>query len=86
MNVTLSGKLDRTHTCWEDGPPTGDGESTSCLSVIRHEGEHVWAADDKIDIVGMMSEEEEEERIEAAEELAASLSLLVAWPEGGGSQ
>ena len=76
MNVTLSGKLDRTFTCWKDGPQTGNGESTSCLSITGHKGEHVWKPDDEIDVVGLLSEEQEGERIEAAEVLVASLDMI----------
>jgi hypothetical protein len=34
--------------CWEAGPETDDGMSTTCMLWDRHEGEHQWTRDDGI--------------------------------------
>ena len=36
--------------CWEGGPETDDGCTTTCWLLDRHEGEHVWTRDDEITI------------------------------------
>ena len=36
--------------CWEDGPETDDGCSTSCMLMYGHEGPHEWVRDDHITI------------------------------------
>ncbi len=34
--------------CWEDGPLTDDGISTTCMLWDGHPGEHEWTPDDQI--------------------------------------
>ena len=34
--------------CWEDGPETEDGCSTTCMLLEGHQGPHEWTRDDKI--------------------------------------
>ena len=34
--------------CWETGPLTGDGCSTTCMELKDHSGPHVWVRDDQI--------------------------------------
>jgi hypothetical protein len=34
--------------CWESGPLTGDGCSTTCMLKDGHEGSHQWTRDDQI--------------------------------------
>jgi hypothetical protein len=36
--------------CWEDGPETEDGCSTTCMLLDGHEGDHDWVRDDRIGI------------------------------------
>lgn len=36
--------------CWEAGPETEDGCSTTCMLERDHEGEHEWLRDDQIGI------------------------------------
>lgn len=36
--------------CWEDGPETEDGCSTTCMLLQGHEGPHEWDRDDEIGI------------------------------------
>ena len=36
--------------CWEGGPLTDDGCSTTCMLPHDHEGPHQWTRDDKIEI------------------------------------
>lgn len=36
--------------CWQDGPQTDDGCSTTCMLEDGHEGEHEWMRDDQIGI------------------------------------
>jgi len=36
--------------CWEDGPQTEDGCSTTCMLIGGHEGPHEWTRDDQIGI------------------------------------
>ena len=38
-----------TH-CWEDGPETEDGCSTTCMLLAGHGGPHEWSRDDEIGI------------------------------------
>jgi len=38
-----------TH-CWEDGPETEDGCSTTCMLLDGHDGPHKWTSDDEIGI------------------------------------
>ena len=37
----------RVH-CWESGPATEDGCSTTCMLWDGHAGDHDWARDDEI--------------------------------------
>lgn len=39
-----------TAHCWESGPETADGMSTTCMLDDGHEGEHQWTPDDQIRI------------------------------------
>jgi hypothetical protein len=34
--------------CWENGPLTEDGCSTTCVLQADHDGEHEWTRDDEI--------------------------------------
>lgn len=34
--------------CWEGGPETEDGCSTTCMLLADHEGPHEWTRDDEI--------------------------------------
>ncbi len=34
--------------CWEDGPQTDDGCSTTCMLLDGHDGPHEWSRDDGI--------------------------------------
>ena len=34
--------------CWEEGPPTDDGCSTTCMLESDHAGPHEWSRDDEI--------------------------------------
>ncbi len=34
--------------CWEPGPETEDGCSTTCMREADHDGEHAWSRDDQI--------------------------------------
>lgn len=36
--------------CWQNGPFTKDGCSTSCILDEGHEGKHEWTRDDEIRI------------------------------------
>lgn len=36
--------------CWEDGPETKDGCSTTCMLLHGHAGPHEWTRDDQIGI------------------------------------
>lgn len=36
--------------CWESGPETEDGCSTTCMLEDGHEGPHEWSRDDQIGI------------------------------------
>lgn len=36
--------------CWESGPETEDGCSTTCMLEDGHEGPHEWTRDDHIGI------------------------------------
>lgn len=37
--------------CWESGPLTKDGCSTTCMLLDGHKGEHEWMRDDEIRVV-----------------------------------
>ena len=39
--------MPRPH-CWEDGPRTEDGCSTTCMLMHGHDGDHEWMRDDQI--------------------------------------
>ncbi|KKL77326.1 hypothetical protein LCGC14_2036060 [marine sediment metagenome] len=41
--------LHRAH-CWENGPLTEDGCSTSCMEWGEHFGPHIWVRDDEIKV------------------------------------
>jgi hypothetical protein len=47
----------RAH-CWEEGPRTADGVSTTCMKWDGHEGEHEFVRDDEI-LVRFKDEKEE---------------------------
>jgi hypothetical protein len=34
--------------CWESGPETEDGCSTTCMLLDKHDGPHEWTRDDAI--------------------------------------
>lgn len=34
--------------CWEGGPETEDGCSTTCMLLDGHDGPHEWTRDDEI--------------------------------------
>lgn len=36
--------------CWEDGPETADGCSTTCMREKDHVGPHRWTRDDQIGV------------------------------------
>lgn len=36
--------------CWENGPETADGCSTTCMLLDGHDGLHEWTRDDEITI------------------------------------
>jgi hypothetical protein len=36
--------------CWQGGPETDDGMSTTCMLWDGHEGPHEWTRDDRIGI------------------------------------
>lgn len=40
----------RVAHCWEDGPETEDGCSTTCMLLDGHEGPHEFTRDDQIGI------------------------------------
>lgn len=40
----------RVIRCWEDGPVTQDGCSTTCMLPDGHDGPHEWSRDDEITI------------------------------------
>ena len=39
---------ERVLHCWEAGPETEDGCSTTCFLLDGHEGPHRWTRDDEI--------------------------------------
>lgn len=39
---------DTAKHCWENGPLTEDGCSTTCFLLDGHEGQHEWTRDDEI--------------------------------------
>jgi hypothetical protein len=41
---------DKELHCWEPGPETDDGCSTTCMLLDGHEGDHQWTRDDQIGI------------------------------------
>ncbi len=41
---------DQRNHCWQNGPETEDGCSTSCMLWDGHEGNHEWTRDDEITI------------------------------------
>ena len=40
--------LSKAVHCWEEGPETEDGMTTTCLLLDGHDGLHVWSRDDEI--------------------------------------
>ena len=36
--------------CWEDGPLTDDGFTTTCLLEDGHEGKHEFTSDENIEV------------------------------------
>lgn len=45
--------------CWEAGPTTNDGCSTTCVEQAGHQGPHQFIRDDEI-IVAFVTDEPEE--------------------------
>ena len=43
-------KPERVVHCWEDGPKTDDGMSTTCMLLDGHDGAHEWTRDDGFNI------------------------------------
>lgn len=61
LKVSTSGEPDMGGHCWDDGPPTTDGEGTSCILPPEHSGEHYWVADDQTELLGLQIPEDKEE-------------------------
>lgn len=40
----------RVPHCWEVGPETDDGCSTTCMLLDGHDGPHEWTRDDNITV------------------------------------
>lgn len=47
--------------CWEGGPVTDEGISTTCMLPDGHEGPHEWTRDDQIYIAFAPSPERDAE-------------------------
>lgn len=47
--------------CWEDGPLTEDGCSTTCMRERGHDGPHEWTRDDQIGVSFAPADEDDDD-------------------------
>lgn len=60
--------------CWDSGPETEDGWSTTCMLLDGHEGSHEWTRDDEIQVA--FEDAASEASLQEIERLRAALRQI----------